>query len=155
MTAFPEDFLQTIVNVSWPSLEMVFGAQEGLWPDFVATATGDLNLSINAGSGFSGVKFSPVLPKNQFRASPAGSARVTWTPTTSGFVSTPLCVIHAWLGKKLKVAPGGTSTTDVTWEGAVVYVHSATFNPSQVPNPPFTSDQLTIDFVKKTLVWQY
>lgn len=149
MTAFQEDFLQTIVNVSWPSLEMVFGFQLGNW-DAVAHAGGDLTLDITVPSSFVGTKFSPVIPKSKFLVSQNGISNVLWTPTASGLIHTPLCVIHAWLGKKLQVV--GTS---VTWEGAVVLVSSGTFNPSQVVNPPFTSDKLTIDFIKKTLSWQH
>jgi hypothetical protein len=153
MTAFPEDFLQTIVNVNWgSSLEMAFQFQLGGWPGAAAIASGGLSLTLPATSA-GNTSFSSVLPKTRFLVAPGGGCAMLWSPTVPGPIPVPDCVIHAYLGTKLVVDPIAGIT------GATIYAVAASdeFNPAQVPSPGprYSTNILTVNFDKKTLSWQY
>jgi hypothetical protein len=136
---FDEDFLQTIIGVSWPSLSLQFQFTiSGGWHNVAALLSGGVfdQVSIPSPSSRLSAKYS----QSKIRTITPGKAVVGVTIQNADAVIAVTAVLASLLDAK------GNMITNA---------QSAMFDPNQVPNPPFTTNFLTVDFVKRTLSWKY
>jgi hypothetical protein len=144
MSAFQEDFLQTVVNVNWPSTTVEFSIfqQFALNPRAIGVIAGGPTILVPL------IQSQAVLtkkyPQSFFNPTKSGLGSITWTLLVDG--PPPISIPTGFISATMR---HGASTFPASI--------SATFNPSQGPPAPipFTSDRLLIDFKNHTMQWQF